>query len=341
MSVSIGSSRGPNPRDATSCTPLGSQIIASVPYATYQCLSQPQTLHDIVPSASGKNFTASVLSFDRPIDTTFFGLPSSGFTAANVPTFDLTGRVLAGGAGTTVDMFYTPVGNTLEISQRVQTDASGNYAFRNLPANTYRLRAAKTGFVFEAPPSINLQTNQTVDINAQGSCTYTPANLAAIPINGGLNQFTVGTSDQTCGWLAASDAAWISINSGATVGNGPVHFTAQPNTAPGGRIGSIRIVGRPDPVFVQQASTNPTFASISGRVATPDGRGLRNAVVTIIDLGGLRQTATTSSFGIFTFNNIATGQIFTATVSSKRYRFTPRTLQFTGALSNIDFTGLE
>jgi len=119
-----------------------------------------------------------------------------------------------------------------------------------------------------------------------------------------------------------------------------VHFTAQANTG-AGRIGSIRILGRPDPIFVQQATTNPTFAQITGRVVTPGGQALRNAIVTVIDANGNRLTATTSSFGVYTFASVQTGQIYTATVTSKRYRFSPQTLQVTGNLTNVDFTGLE
>jgi len=340
LSVIIGSSRGPNPREEFPCSPLGFQSIAAVPYATYQCLSQPNTLHDIVPNKAGKNFTISVLSFDVPITTQYNGTPGSSFIASNVPTYDLTGRVLAGGAGTRVDLTYTPTGNTQPISLRATTTGDGSFAFPNLVANTYRLKATRTGFVFTDPDPVNLQSNQTVDITPESACSYTPANITSIPVGGGLAQFSVTTNQPTCEWLAASDVPWITINSGAIVGNGPVHFTAQANTG-AGRIGSVRIQGRTDPILVQQATTNPTFGTIAGRVLTPSGIALRNAVVTIIDSAGQRQTAATSSFGVYNFTNVQLGQIYTATVTSKRYRFTARTLPFTTNLNGVDFVGLE
>ncbi|HQZ95644.1 MAG TPA: choice-of-anchor Q domain-containing protein [Pyrinomonadaceae bacterium] len=340
LSVIIGSSRGPNPREEFPCSPLGFQSIAAVPYATYQCLSQPNTLHDIVPNKAGKNFTISVLSFDVPITTQYNGTPGSSFIASNVPTYDLTGRVLAGGAGTRVDLTYTPTGNTQPISLRATTAADGSFAFLNLVANTYRLKATRTGFVFTDPDPVNLQSNQTVDITPESACSYTPGNITSIPVGGGLAQFTVTTNQPTCEWLAASDVPWITINSGAIVGNGPVHFTAQANTG-AGRIGSVRIQGRTDPILVQQATTNPTFGTISGRVLTPNLTALRNAIVTIIDSTGNRQTTTTSSFGVYNFTNVQLGQIYTATVTSKRFRFSPKTIQFTASLSGIEFVGLE
>ena len=81
--------------------------------------------------------------------------------------------------------------------------------------------------------------------------------------------------------------------------------------------------------------------SISGRVVTPDGRGLRNAVVSLIDAQGVRRTATTSSFGLYSFTMVTSGQTYTVTVSSKRYRFTPQTPTVNDNVTNLDFTGLE
>ena len=81
--------------------------------------------------------------------------------------------------------------------------------------------------------------------------------------------------------------------------------------------------------------------SISGRVTTPTGLGLRNAIVSLIDPLGIRRTSTTSSFGIYSFDNVATGQTYTISVSSKRYRFAARIETINGALSNLDFVGLE
>ena len=82
-------------------------------------------------------------------------------------------------------------------------------------------------------------------------------------------------------------------------------------------------------------------ATVSGRVTTPDGRGLRNAAVKIIDQNNLVRTVTTSSFGFYSFDNVATGQSYTMRISSRLYRFTPRVVQVTGDLTDVDFVGLE
>jgi cytochrome c peroxidase len=89
-----------------------------------------------------------------------------------------------------------------------------------------------------------------------------------------------------------------------------------------------------------EAFAVPT-ASITGRVTTPSGQGLRNAVVTLTDSAGVRRTATTSSFGIYQFADVSAGPGFTMGVASKRYRFAPRTFDLSANLTGMDFAGLE
>ncbi len=84
-----------------------------------------------------------------------------------------------------------------------------------------------------------------------------------------------------------------------------------------------------------------TTTTISGRVTSPTGLNIRNALVTITDSSGNRRTATTSSFGIYSFADVALGETHTVTAATKRYRFTPQVIQVTGNLANVDFTGLE
>ena len=82
-------------------------------------------------------------------------------------------------------------------------------------------------------------------------------------------------------------------------------------------------------------------ASVSGRVMTPDGRSLRNAVVSITDPAGIMRTTTTSSFGNYRFENVSIGGSYSIGVSSKRYRFSPRSVAVNNDLANVDFVGLE
>ncbi len=80
--------------------------------------------------------------------------------------------------------------------------------------------------------------------------------------------------------------------------------------------------------------------SITGHVLTPGGAGLSNATVTLIYPNGSRRTSTTSSSGIFRFDDVETGAVIIA-VTSRRYRFAPKALNVIGDLSDVDFTGRE
>ncbi len=76
-------------------------------------------------------------------------------------------------------------------------------------------------------------------------------------------------------------------------------------------------------VGLEFLSTTAANGHISGRVTTADGNGIRNAKVILSgnSFNGTR-VATTSSFGNFTFDGLATGETYVVTVNSKRYTFT-------------------
>ncbi|MBK6724250.1 MAG: carboxypeptidase regulatory-like domain-containing protein [Acidobacteria bacterium] len=80
---------------------------------------------------------------------------------------------------------------------------------------------------------------------------------------------------------------------------------------------------------------------VSGRVTTPDGRGLRNATVQMVDSQGVVRTATTSSFGYYSFDGIEAGSSIVMSVESRRYRFAPRIIQVIDTLTDVDFVGQE
>jgi hypothetical protein len=87
----------------------------------------------------------------------------------------------------------------------------------------------------------------------------------------------------------------------------------------------------------------PTAAGVevSGRVMTPDGRGLRNATVTMTDGQGVTRSAVTSSFGYYRFEGVPVGDSFVMTVNSRLFRFKPRIVNVVDNLSDVDFVGLE
>ncbi|MEO7660493.1 MAG: carboxypeptidase-like regulatory domain-containing protein, partial [Pyrinomonadaceae bacterium] len=121
----------------------------------------------------------------------------------------------------------------------------------------------------------------------------------------------------------------------------PVIFTAQPinagvtdasaaNLAVSFQNGTVTIIG-----------PSAAGVTVSGRVTTSSGQGLRNATVFITDSEGVRRTATTSSFGVYTFNDVEAGGNYVIGVSSKRYRFASRVINVSDSLSDVDFVGQD
>ena len=87
--------------------------------------------------------------------------------------------------------------------------------------------------------------------------------------------------------------------------------------------------------------SNSQGVSISGRVLTPSGAGLRNAQVIIIASDGSRRTVMTSSAGYYLFDSVTAGRQYQISVHSRRYRFSPRTIEPAADLAEIDFIGEE
>ena len=115
-------------------------------------------------------------------------------------------------------------------------------------------------------------------------------------------------------------------------------FTINLSTGAATQIGPV--AGGP---FVEGVAVGPcanvASASVSGRVTTSDGRGLRNATVTMTDQNNVSQSATTSTFGYYQFDGVTTGQTYTIAVGSRLFTFTPRAVPVSDNLTNVDFTG--
>lgn len=93
------------------------------------------------------------------------------------------------------------------------------------------------------------------------------------------------------------------------------------------------------PFAIVDSNLAPVAAavSVSGRVTTSNGNGLRGAVVTMTGADGITRRAITSSFGHYRFDDITVGETYVIGVASKRYVFSPRTITVADELSDVDF----
>lgn len=83
-------------------------------------------------------------------------------------------------------------------------------------------------------------------------------------------------------------------------------------------------------------------ASVSGRIATIDGRGILNVSITLTNPSS-RQVflARSSAFGYYRFDDVPAGGTYVLTLRSKRFTFAnnPRVISLTDDLSEVDFVG--
>jgi photosystem II stability/assembly factor-like uncharacterized protein len=143
----------------------------------------------------------------------------------------------------------------------------------------------------------------------------------------------------------SSQLVLVRFDVASTAAPGPVPVTF--GTSPTGQNvldstgASLPTTFLPGSVVLGSTAAN---VEISGRVLTSDEEnpiGVRSAKVTLIGPGGSRRTVTSSSFGIFRFDNLTRGITYTLTATSKRYRFAPKTVVANDASTGVDLVGAE
>ena len=138
-----------------------------------------------------------------------------------------------------------------------------------------------------------------------------------------------GTHSTTSGNCCTSDGIW---DSGVRTGGGNTFdFTF---TTPGTfryfcQIHGAMMTGT---VNVAAAAT----ATISGRVLTQSGRGIKRAVVTLTDQNNAARSVTANQFGFYQFSNVTTGQTYVISVQARRFTFTPQSIPVSGNIANQD-----
>lgn len=222
--------------------------------------------------------------------------------------------------------------------------------------------------------SIFNNTGLGIDLGAIG----TTANDAGDPDTGANNQqnFPVvarastngvrGTLDAQAGATYTLDFFISPASDGATTAEGRTYVGSKTNVAPGaftfsttlptGNFVTVTATAASStvaplaptaaagdtsefsaPVLVQVATA--AQVTVSGRVLTAAGRGIRAARVTITDQNGRTRSATTSAFGNYQFGQIEAGGTYILSVSSKGYRFKENTqvLNVSGDTGDVDF----
>ncbi len=193
---------------------------------------------------------------------------------------------------------------------------------------------------------------QSILIPTGNGVTVTNIGFSAPPQHPGW------TGDGTMGNLGFSSSPWqqsltptaVSWNSETLAQNenantirwGTLYnFRFDANRPPGAAMATIGFAKTGNPIQLRIEAPLALPVSVSGRVVTPSGLAIRNVIVKMTDENGSVVTATTNSFGLYSFENITPGKTYTLSAASKRYRFAPKVVSINSNLTDVDFAGLE
>jgi uncharacterized repeat protein (TIGR01451 family) len=97
----------------------------------------------------------------------------------------------------------------------------------------------------------------------------------------------------------------------------------------------------PGAVTIIGATAAPV--SISGRVVTASGRGIRNVQITMIDSQGTERTTQTTAFGYYCFDNVEAGETITLSVKARRFKFAQSSIVRTtnDSVTDADFVSVD
>lgn len=243
----------------------------------------------------------------------------------NIPAW-LTSTPFAGGddcvSATTIGTStYTDSGDTTGANNTI-----GNYSLATMPSaypgpdKFYRL-------VLAAPTSVSASMSLTG--SALDGVVYVTKTCPA------------GTGNT----LAAADTVVASQDSiGAGVGPEIVPLTLLPAGTYYIGVDSFAASGAGSAgtytLTVTSLAPSASMVSVSGRVVTAYGQGIRNAEVQFIGQDGIVRTARTSAFGHYRFEDVESGSSYTLTVRSKSHSFAvpSRVVSVTDDIADLDFT---
>ena len=165
-------------------------------------------------------------------------------------------------------------------------DGSEAITVPNTPSTTCRIRVRSTTNVYFDDSNVNFT------ITAGTGCTYSISPTSVSPAAGATTGTVSVTAGTGCAWTATSNAAWLTITSGASgSGNGSVGYSVGANTG-AARSGTLTIAGQT--FTVNQAAGASCTYSISPTSASP-AAGATTGTVTVTAGAGCAWMATSNA----------------------------------------------
>jgi hypothetical protein len=256
--------------------------------------SSSDTVTITVAGNAGGQRTGTVAIADQTFTVRQLGANDGGATcpssisptSLSVQAAGVTGSTVSVTAGQGCAWTAISLAPWITVTSGSSGNAGGSVTF-NVGSNT---GAARTGTITIAGHQFSVSQAAAP---APPTCTFTIAPTSqSVAASGGTGTVAV-TTTSGCPWTATSNAAWLSITSGASgTANGSVGFSAQANTG-ASRTGTLSIAGATFTV-TQAAAPAPctfTIAPTSQAVAATGGTG----TVGVTTTSGCAWTATSNT----------------------------------------------
>jgi hypothetical protein len=246
---------------------------------------------------------------------------------------------------------YTATGGTFATTSQIflTTNGGTSWTEHDLPANSGRVNEiqvdpANSQIAYAVTNTFSTGGNVFKTINGGTTWTNITGNLAtvtactcAIPV-WSLQVDSIASKL----YIGADDGVYVSLNGGTTWAR---YGTGFPNA----QVFQIELNqtlhilgaathGRGAWEILTQ-STTAADVSVSGRVLTSAGSGIRGATVTMMGADGNVRRVMTNAFGYYSFEDVPSGGAYTFTAASRGFNFSPRVINLNDAVSDLDFTG--
>jgi hypothetical protein len=270
-----------------------------------------------------------------PIDFTL----TVNYNGGSVQVFNFT---ITPGAIVTINETLDTTAPSSTTSYTASTGIQVNRLNRNgITSNCSSAKA--TPALQEALPGTNKRYDAfTFTASASGCTTVTLSatfNNAANNIfmavygNGGYNPAAIQTN-YLADWGVTS-AGLVTVGFNATAGQQYTVVVHEITTNAGlNQAYTLNVTGP----IANACSLSPTAApvTLAGRVSTPNGAAIRNAIVTATDADGIIHTARSNTFGYYRIDGLDASTTYFVTASAKGYSFDTKLVSLTGDLMDYN-----
>jgi uncharacterized delta-60 repeat protein len=278
--------------------------------------------------SSGKDFMVVRLNSDGTLDTTFDPTEMDGIVTSNIAADDFptavnilqNGKILVSGRSSGAGGFFSTIlydtDGSVEISR---SDNLGNS--ERVSSNAVQI----DGKILVVGSSSNATSGLDFNIIRYNSdLTLDDSLIAGFKISPKI-----------------TDSLWGTNGVVRTDFSGNADFANAVAIDSAGRIvvaGSANNGTDPDFAVARYLNLAPTAASatISGKVLSPNGRGIPRTIVHLTDQIGNIKTARTNQFGYYRFDDIEVGQTVILNAYNKQYQFNSQVINLDDSITGLN-----